>query len=109
MLFCQSVSIILSLIIWQIDNISWLPYTFSICYTLQYNKHVILANDVADEGILVHARDNSDLTWVNPKTEYRGHDFFMIGLFGENDAQTGEWIDEPGTGYPQYFICEGLI
>merc|ERR1712038_585842 len=23
------------------------------------------ANDVADEGVLVHARDNSDVTWIN--------------------------------------------
>ena len=86
-----------------------LSLTFSICYTLQYNKHVILANDAADEGILVHARDNSDLTWVNPKTEYRGHDFFMIGFFGENVANTGKWLDEPATVTPQYFICEGWI
>ena len=23
------------------------------------------ANDVADKGVLVHARDNSDLAWIN--------------------------------------------
>merc|ERR550532_2695210 len=60
------------------------------------------ANDVADEGILVHARDNSDLAWVNhlfycgndETMDHRGCDYYMLGLFGQTDLRTGAWCDE---------------
>merc|ERR1711874_124235 len=75
------------------------------------------ANDAADEGILVHATDNSDLTWVNHLfscggNEYmylRGLDYYMLGLHGENNRATGAWCDTEATYGSAYFICEGLI
>merc|ERR1739836_354885 len=74
------------------------------------------ANDAADEGILIHARDNSDLTWVNHLFScggedymyHRGLDYYILGLGGENDRHTGAWCDVDAT-YSAYFICEGLI
>ena len=75
------------------------------------------ANDVADEGVLVHARDNSDLTWINHFVcttsdnymYHSGHDYYILGLHGENDKSTGAWCDEDATYDLAYFICEGLI
>ena len=73
------------------------------------------ANDAADEGILVHARDNSDLTWINHfvctisnNMVHRGYDYYILGLHGETSKDTGVWCDEPATS-DYYFICEGLI
>ena len=75
------------------------------------------ANDAADEGILVHARDNSDLTWINHLfvcddsgyLYHRGHDYYMLGLHGENNVRTGSWCDMIATYGNAYFICEGII
>ena len=68
------------------------------------------ANDVADKGVLVHARDNSDLAWINHRYYdiYAEHNYYILGLLGENDKFTGTWADEPAT-YGGYFICEGFI
>ena len=68
---------------------------------------------MADEGILVHARDNSDVMWINHlggcgDSSYRGYDYWMLGNFGQTNGATGSWCDEPDT-YSTYFICEGLI
>merc|ERR1712154_156057 len=62
-------------------------------------------NDAADEGILVHARDNSDLTWINHLFScgggdymyHRGYDYYMLGLWGETDRATGAWCDVDTT------------
>ena len=74
-----------------------------------------LVNDVADEGVLVHAKDNSDLTWINHLFScgsdqymyHRGYDYYLLGLFGDS-KYTGAWCDDPETS-KAYFICEGLI
>ena len=75
------------------------------------------ANDVADEGVLVHARDNSDLTWINHlyscgSADYMfhfGNDYYILGLHGENEKYTGAWCDVGATYAHAYFICEGFI
>merc|ERR1711936_594050 len=76
------------------------------------------ANDAADEGVLVHATDNSDLTWINHllscgygnehSLDHRGYDYYELGLFGETDRRTGVWCDLEETAN-RWFICEGLI
>ena len=77
--------------------------------------YFLKANDVADEGVLVHARDNSDLDWVtwlfacgtDQYMWHRGYDYYLLGLHGQTDKTTGAWCGERVT-YSAYFICEGI-
>ena len=74
------------------------------------------ANDAADEGVLVHARDNSDLTWINHfvcsttnnYVYYAGRDYYTLGLYGETSKDTGVWCGADARDN-FYFICEGFI
>ena len=97
----------------------WFWHDGGIYFSLKKLVSIVLflVNDAADEGILVHARDNSDLTWVNHLFScggqsymyHRGYDYYMLGLFGENDRATGAWCDVDETYSSAYFICEGLV
>ena len=87
-----------------------------ILYILLYMLFISIfskANDVADEGVLVHARDNSDLFWVNHLFTcggdymiHAGYDYYVLGLYGETDKRTGAWCDTEATYGDAYFPCE---
>ena len=74
------------------------------------------ATDKETESIYVHAKDNSDLTWVphrwrcgstnNIYTDI--DDYLLIGLFGDTHSETGAWCTRQET-IKTYYICEGLI
>ena len=71
-------------------------------------------NSAADQGVRVHALDNSEVTWINPffacgsTNWYRGNDYYLLCLFGQTERRTGAWCDAPGDE-SHYFICEGRI
>merc|ERR1711874_63563 len=73
------------------------------------------ATSAADQGVRVHAKDNSELKWTNPVFHcdsehwYRGYDYYVLGLFGETDRRTGAWCDTADNDSLLYFICEGMI
>ena len=94
----------------------WFWHDGNFCIFLLFMLFIpifLKANDVADEGVLVHAKDNSDLIWINDRIGCnvdhwdRGYDYYVLGLFGESDRRTGAWCDVPDVDY--YFICEGPI
>merc|ERR1711915_677496 len=75
------------------------------------------ATDRETESVYVHAKDNSDLTWVPHRWRCSSstndiysyvYDYVIIGLYGKAQSATGAWCAEPETNV-YYYICEGLI
>ena len=67
---------------------------------------------IRESGVWVHATDNADVTWFNPKwfcnndTPFGGGDAFMLLIAHEiRDGATCDW--DSTSAYN--FICEGLM
>ena len=74
------------------------------------------ATDRDTESVYVHALDGSDLTWIphlwrcGERDNIYEHidDYVLLGLFNEDNFQTGAWCAMPETS--KYFlICEGFV
>ena len=83
-------------------------------YQYIVSNNFFKVNSAADQGVRVHALDNSEVTWINPffacgsTNWYRGNDYYLLCLFGQTERRTGAWCDAPGDE-SHYFICEGSI
>jgi len=75
------------------------------------------ANDQASKGVWVHATDNKDLVWFNPRMTcgVGGGDYYnsdagdaMLMSISTNKNTNGAWCDHSSSN-KFVFICEGLI
>ena len=82
---------------------------------------MLLANDIENEGVYVHASTNTDLMWFSPKWTcgaknngtLHGGDCLILGIFRETggiglDVYNGAWCDYEEE-HLFNFICEALI
>jgi len=72
------------------------------------------ANDQASKGVWVHATDNKDVIWFNPRMTCHSDNYnsaagdAMLMSISTDKHYNGAWCDNPSSS-KRNFICEGLI